>query len=300
MRRRSSQGDSLEMFLDTICNTFGGILFILLFIVLQLRNVHDTVIASREEVSASEVATLQNEKERLTSELDSLQSSESAIDKVIDTVKVTPEAKELLEKLKIKTSQRDQIISENQTIEAKIDAILSQYVEGEDQEKLQDEIRTLEESLDKEKTANQELKEQKTKDVALPQLHASSKREIAIILRFGRLYTWELYDPNGKNLGIKNNDFTIIEEEEDSQVTVPNPWCGIDLYAEGSYEQIKQLFKRFDPKEHKIIVIVFPDSFVTFGFVRDYLKSQKFEITPWAFEEGKTIADRGGSGNKAQ
>ena len=36
-RRRSRKQDSLELLLDTICNTFGGVLFIAILVVMLLQ-----------------------------------------------------------------------------------------------------------------------------------------------------------------------------------------------------------------------------------------------------------------------
>lgn len=36
-RRRTTSADSLELLLDTICNTFGGVLFIAILVVILLR-----------------------------------------------------------------------------------------------------------------------------------------------------------------------------------------------------------------------------------------------------------------------
>ncbi|MFG0336148.1 MAG: hypothetical protein ACF8TS_22550, partial [Maioricimonas sp. JB049] len=52
-RARANDGDSLELLLDTICNTFGGIVFIALLVVLMLQSSRDRLKA-RETSSVSE------------------------------------------------------------------------------------------------------------------------------------------------------------------------------------------------------------------------------------------------------
>ena len=51
MRRRRNAQDSLELFLDTICNMFGGFLFIMLFVVVAMR---DSVENSESEAISQE------------------------------------------------------------------------------------------------------------------------------------------------------------------------------------------------------------------------------------------------------
>ena len=44
MRRRRTAQDSLELFLDAICNMFGGFVFLMLFVVISTRATSEKAI----------------------------------------------------------------------------------------------------------------------------------------------------------------------------------------------------------------------------------------------------------------
>ena len=80
-RRRGRQGasqDSLELFLDTICNMFGGFVFIMLFVVVSMRQTTDKVY---EEAIAEERASAV-ELQELEAELENLQNQWREFDRV--------------------------------------------------------------------------------------------------------------------------------------------------------------------------------------------------------------------------
>jgi hypothetical protein len=66
-RRTSLENDSLDLLLDTITNTFGGILLVALLLVLLVRNTSE-----QQADSADEAGVTLGERERLTSEVDQL------------------------------------------------------------------------------------------------------------------------------------------------------------------------------------------------------------------------------------
>ena len=71
MRRRRNAQDSLELFLDTICNMFGGFLFIMLFVVVAMRDSvenSESEAISQERMSAAAFEELEIELETLREE----------------------------------------------------------------------------------------------------------------------------------------------------------------------------------------------------------------------------------------
>ena len=92
-RRRAVKQDSLELLLDTICNTFGGVLFIAIMVVMLLQNAGqgpETVVPapSPEELEArtEQLATLSAEVLRQQQ----IQASQtSLVDSLVpDTVRI--------------------------------------------------------------------------------------------------------------------------------------------------------------------------------------------------------------------
>ena len=77
MRRKRRPQDSLELFLDALCNMFGAFLFLLLFIVVLLQTTRRELSEQRRQhPSYNELASLTAERDALTTEWnDSLEQS---------------------------------------------------------------------------------------------------------------------------------------------------------------------------------------------------------------------------------
>lgn len=76
-RRNSLNNDSLDMLLDTITNTFGGILLVTLLLVLLIRNTtaQQADVADEERVTVAEQQRLQVEVDRLQERQETLRQS---------------------------------------------------------------------------------------------------------------------------------------------------------------------------------------------------------------------------------
>ena len=118
-RRRTSAGvnGSLELFLDTICNMFGGIMFmaILLSVLLQMRG-------KEAEVEASSTKTIsRSEAEAYSAEVELLERQRKQL---LATV-------ELLEQKNSSDEQSEAIQKQQELMEARrrLDSVISQQAE---------------------------------------------------------------------------------------------------------------------------------------------------------------------------
>lgn len=301
MRRRKSMTDSLEMFLDTICNTFGGILFILLFVVLQLKMVQNSASdAEPSYVSSVEYAAVESHWHDLRQRLESLQSESEQYAEMSDLL-FDRETKELFGQWRDHTETNRRLIGEitdQAERVAKLDAQTA--LNRENAEELQNQVRILRDKLRSQAVHLKEIKAANTQNISLPQMRTSYKSEIGVVLRFGRLYLPHQYSHDGIKTGYNLDDFTILEETSSSFSVVPNPWRGIDLKGEETETKMERLFAPFQPSLHKMVLIVSPDTFGQYGVVRDYLKKRSYDIRPITFGPDDSIADRGGSNSEAQ
>lgn len=304
MRKRRQNSDSLEMFLDTICNTFGGILFILLFVVIHLQITQKTVSeTSDKSVPASQFATIEaeflNQQEKLQALID-----QSDIYKEIAETISDEELQKLFQEWQEKTEQNTRLVEEKSNLATQVADFERRAAENTEKVKdLKEQIESLNTELKKNEKSLEQLKDSNTQDISLPQLHASDKIQFGLVLRFGRLYLWHQYDENGNRHGLNTRDFTVVEEDEYSISVIPNVWCGIDLSEKNVDTKIGDLIRPFSPDKHMAVIVVAQDSFTQYGIVRDYLKKHLFDIYPIPLIPGDSeswIADRGGASNDAQ
>ena len=302
MRKSKRRGsDSLEMFLDTICNTFGGILFILLFIVIQLQMAQKTVSeAVSDPVSVLEFDTLKARWEEKRYELEKLREQIDQFEDLTDGLadeKVKENYKnwqnlllanqDLLDQIAEKTHQ----VSENDAEAARIAA---------ENKALLQEVEDLRARVAEAEANLPDTDDQQPQKLTCPQLSASFKTEIGLIIVFNRLYLWHHYSDSGWREGLNTEDFTVLEKSGGQARVFPNPWRGIDLMAEDADQRIGELVGKFSPSECIMAVITAIDSFEQYHTVRDALKKRGFDIEPMvlSLDPSSLIADRGGSGGK--
>ncbi|MDR2757102.1 MAG: hypothetical protein LBC20_15505, partial [Planctomycetaceae bacterium] len=83
MCRRSSSQSSFELFLDTICNTFGGILFIAILIAIQIRQTEGIIEVPAESASPEKIEALQQIFDNIVSEIESAKDIQETIRKTM-------------------------------------------------------------------------------------------------------------------------------------------------------------------------------------------------------------------------
>ncbi|MDD3588337.1 MAG: hypothetical protein PHQ75_14245 [Thermoguttaceae bacterium] len=308
-RRNSSLSSSLELFLDTICNTFGGILFILIFVVVLLRMTQKQVQeAVADGVSQVEYAAVEKELTVLESDWQNIskQLSEqlelNARLLTPDKAKLYASHKELIEENKKLVEQINQTAKTNLEHEKEIKSLQERNAS------LQKEVKDLTTSISKQ-TADvaqrqqsiKELQDSQKEDSSLPQMSEQATSVVGLVIRYHRLYLWHRYSPDGFKLGLNTDDFTVVEETSSYVKAMPKPWHGLALRDNPLMEvQIRQLLSRFSPSRFYTALIVSPDSFEDYRPVARELKKLGFAIQPHVVSQDHGIVDRGGSDSSAQ
>lgn len=302
MRKRNQSGnDSLEMFLDTICNTFGGILFILLFIVLQLQVTQKSVSEAIDNpVAAAEFEKLQAEWEEKRDELEKLLGQIDLFKDLTENLS-DKEARANYEKLQELLTTNQQLLAKIASVSAQVsknDADTSGHAEVnqsllQEKKKLEAEVAQIEADMPEVDETQEPIK------LTCPQLRTVDKREIGLILMFNRLYLWHNYTEDGDRNGLNAEDFTILRYSDGRARVLPNPWRGIDVTAQGADKKIGALVRPFSPDSSMIALITAIDSFDQYHIVRDALKKRGYDIEPLYIDlNGSRIADRGGTGDR--
>src|SRR4051812_32574075 len=100
MKRRRPADSSLELLLDTICNTFGGVLFLAILVCILLQNTghSNTHERSGPRFTEAEVIDLVRQQQELETALEGLRSAAAQQDRLAAQF-VKPEAKDLHDSL---------------------------------------------------------------------------------------------------------------------------------------------------------------------------------------------------------
>ena len=297
-RRRAMKQDSLELLLDTICNTFGGVLFIAIMVVMLLAQSGqgpEVVVPSH---SPEELETQSRELASLSADVlrkQQIQASQAAlVDSLApDTIRELIERrKTLLAELVQQQAAVDAQQVQNATVmasvartQAEIDKVLADLKVAQQREA---QARTLLASEQKARTQNARLPRQKK---------AQQIQEVILIVRYGRVYLWHNYDLRMQiRLGLNLRDFVVVSAEPDRLVTRPKPTAGILL--DGSPESqraIDKLLGRFDRKRFYLGPLVRPDSYGVFHHLRDRIIALGFDYSMLPMNSDSAVFDRGGS-----
>ena len=316
-RRRRDKDSSLELLLDTITNTFGGILFIAILLSLLLksssRTAHEATSRS-EPMSAVEQAALESRVADLQQDAailrrrvgaatqpgdsqadDSLLGKLSAAAATVETA-VAKRAEAVRNTLE---SQREAASATEQceTLEQDRKAVKKRLEEAENRlATAREEAARLAEAalqLDRPPGATEIVQ-----TVGLPSLRPSVKTEVGLYVRFDKIFMMHAWQ-NGQRMGPNTAQFVIValpDGESVRQVARPKPDAGMLVNAATITTDLRRLLQPFSPDQFVISMVVFEDSFDVFQLIKSTIVQIGYDYRPRGLKPGGSVVDHGGRG----
>lgn len=268
MKRKSTDQSvgSLELLLDTICNTFGGILLISLLVALLL-NATSREMSERTVPTQSHAVLLQTEmdREQLARQLKGLRGAVKSREKVVG---------ELLpaELIAEADRYREAELQHAELVELKADDVggtsraqtrLNEIVQSEA------ELRSkLAQTRRDAAAAVKQLNEQvaaRSQDASIPRVRlATTSPRAYFVIQKAIFGPWP-----SRQFASGNPDEFIEENRGDKRALLPKPGTGLSIPKnEKTLEKIKEKFKNVDPQDEHIHIFVWPDSYAEFEQVR--------------------------------
>ncbi|AMV18221.1 hypothetical protein [Planctomyces sp. SH-PL14] len=303
-RRKESVGDSLELLLDTICNMFGGIVFISLLVIVMLqmsgqRGLRASADDDAEPVSQERLAALAADVERLRLDRDRLQAARTAQIELISRL-IPEDYQARLDRWRDAARERSELEREVAGLESSnVDRVgkvserrkaittKARQLAGR-----QRELAALEKEL-------RSIPERPAESLPLAE-HRRELSAVQVCLCYDRFYLRHRYvggEPAGPNL----DDYFVSKADDDTLHVHPKPTGGIVIDAGPRGEaEIRQMLRAFSPEEHQINVTVWPDSYDSFRRLRQILAGAGFRYGILACEADNTVADRGGEQRPSQ
>lgn len=258
-RRRQHQPDSLELLLDTMCNTFGGIIMIALLIALLSRD------ASSENAATDNSQRQLQSIEQQTTEAQQLQQRLRVSDPN------TTAAFELLtqrDELRQRIEAAQQVLQSNNTALAampQIDPAEMERLVAQLQAKT-NEVATLQQQIDREMQARQRA-------LRLPRERVTGKKTYYFIVRFGRIYPVHAMRDGRRELNTQTLDW---RHAEGGETATPKAGLGFDVPT------FARLFAEIPSQTYSIHFIVYNDSFPMFLAARQVPVARNYD-TGWEF-----------------
>ncbi|MEI7929610.1 MAG: hypothetical protein WCH40_13755 [Verrucomicrobiales bacterium] len=302
MSRRRSTDSSLDLLLDTITNTFGGVLFLAMLVSLMLSTTPREHSPAPNDAVAH--ARLEVELESLRQRADDLRSH-SRISQVQspdpDGVHA-PLAETLLRDLLAAIEERATVIestSQHQTATASSES--RARVQAEETTKSKKALEDVTTTLEKERSEADRLKlillglasspAPDLRTVGLPRLTETDKTQVTIMLRYGRLYMMHRWH-NGLRMGPNTDDFIVIPGPP--QVAWPRPSAGFPVEQSSIANILRRLLAPFPPNRWVVAAIVHADSFDSFSTLRKALVDAGYSYGPIPVGVGGSTLDAGG------
>lgn len=320
-RRVAPEESSLELLLDTICNTFGGILFLAMLVALLLTQTqrrtstesHNS--ASRAAMSPAEVARLERRAQELQEESQRIELLIEDFQRMTERL-FDPKQAELARRLAGAEARLAVLESERATLLARIadaqaSAVRASTAAAEDAQRLERTRSAVKASERRLAAAQQDratllqaastlastLEDAATVETAgkAPRERATNRRELAVMLKYGRLYQMHRY--SGDDRSVNTTDF-VVREDEDFNRARPRPTAGIDLTAAGAGDRVTRMFAGFPRQAWYACLVVHPDSFAEFLALKTWLVSHGYEYR--LFPAAEPVVDRGAGPSDAR
>ena len=273
MAREEEDGGSLDMLLDTLCNTFGGIILIALLLALSVNKksveLYDKLVKTDDNKSE-----LIREREQLKNSLLDLRDDHAEVledlqddaDRMREEIEDT---KDDLDDLSSDASAAETLAKrEKEKLENLKDLELN---EEEERLSLEEEVARLETILEHQELS-QELKKKPYRKVSLPQQKDTKKKPLPVIVAHGKMYPMVKF---GIGKVAKNEDGLTWNQTPDQRFQIEvDPDKGVDPLNEQILEDFLSSVKnapRAVRQSFFLNLFVFSDSdsFGIFNKIRD-------------------------------
>lgn len=309
-RRRRTEDSSLELLLDTITNTFGGILFLAILVSLLLQSASPTkgvaAASATQPLTVAEQAEYEVKLEDLKDQLTRLEqrrrnspkpTNKTQPDSADEAASLAAEIAQACDErartgLDTASHQRERAAAlEEISRLGERRAAATRRLELAERERADAmaEAESLVRLREKLERRNKPSSIEQT--AGMPTIHATHKKQVAIYVRFGRLFlmhTWR----NGVRLGPNPKYFVVTPGSP--PVARPKPGVGIAIQADTINVELRQMLADFPPSGWAVAIVVFGDSFEEFQLVKRAIVEGSYEYNPLPIKPGGSVYDSGG------
>lgn len=273
-RTQHDDEGSLELLLDTICNTFGGVLFISILVALMLNVSSNQVMSDLpNESQRTELLDAQSRLSDTSHELDVLTQAMQAqanVEKQVVAPDLQVHVRTIRQVQEVTAAKAARQLKEvDQLAEQQVDINAWAQQIKETKEALKNAQRNI---TVVEREVLREI-ESRTRAAKLPRSHRTTKQEVAMFLKDGRLCS---YVRRRQNRLVVNTDEVSERQDEDGREYIePRSGKGIPIKLEDA--GLDARLSEFTGDKHYIAVFVWPDSFAHFQILKDRLVAHELE-----------------------
>lgn len=300
MREEQDATASFDLFLDTICNTFGGIVFlaILLAVMVQNRSLIETK-DSQESTHASpaqlreamaQLAELSTKQKLVQMSLAAMPEKTGAVDdtKLLDL-------QEHRERLK-------QEIDDALAGEAESSKQLAQYLESnavqrEQNQVVPEQLQDAKELLSATRADFERTLEAKQETLRVPRVRSSSQASMLILVQDSKVYL--ALTPSRLGRGFNDAQVSTTETFGNKTQIRPIHGSGWDLQSSSGSTEFQQLVDQAKSTGNAITIAVWPESFDQFSQLSEMMIQAGVYYQLWPQSSGESLSVSFGGGSSS-
>jgi len=288
-RRKTGTSDSLDLLLDTICNTFGGVLFIAMLVIILLNmSGHKAASVPAEAEARAQLAAAKDSLAQAQVELERLRRASTEQAKIVAQFS-DPKVKELLTSM---TSSQSRAATTSASRAANLQTAAEKQEEinriASDLAALEAALAHAQKQLSAVESQLKQERELRTRTVNLPKQKQTTKDQIAFLLQGGRLHAYMRIGTSGNPEQDARDTKLVTVGKETFLDAVAGGGVSVNL-AGDTTGAVAQKFSGWNPAQHFIAVAVWPDSFEHFPVVRQILVEKGFEYQLLPMPEGARV-----------
>jgi hypothetical protein len=297
MSRKAEEASSFDLFLDTVCNAFGGIVFlaILMALLIQTRSVvRSNERATDQAVSSDEMRDLLGQLDRLSAEHASLsvtlqgipltkgESDGGEFDALMGQVAKLEGELSAANQANAKSVQElTRKVKSNQTSSAKAQALVNELAEAKK--------KVSEKTLEYSQTI-----ESKQQTLTLPVARTSNASSVLALFDRGKIYlaiTPSLYGPEF------NSDHIDKQEVGGGGIEIrPRPGAGWSIDSPDGQQRIRSLIVDASRNGNIFTLAIWPSAYGAFDELREQLIQLNMPYQLWLQDEDEVLTVTPGSG----
>jgi hypothetical protein len=302
MRKKNQASDSFELFLDTICNTFGGIVFlaILLAIMIQTRSIVSTEQPDDRNASPDQVREAVSELESLAREQQELQQAISTLPepnvnpKDIELADLIEEA-QAAEKIAAETMQRQLAKSRELGMLLASNGALEQ--ENEEVPKV---VKSAKAKVDEQEESLKQIIASKEQPIQIARVRASGAASVLLLVSDHQVYLARKPSLFGQGFN-EDHVSTAIQADSGIQVIAKTGkgWSRNSAEGRAEFRDVIQSARR---EGMTLTLAIWPGSYQDFADLRQEMVDANvfFQLWPQAETETLTVYIGGGGSSFVQ
>ena len=284
MSRRAhlAPDDSLELLLDTICNTFATVIFISMLASLLAQN------SAPQTMNAAEVAAATQAVAQLELDAEQLADRRAALERELAQQSALLDRFASSETLQLATAVRN-LLSEHSQLLADSNAAAEDLLQTEQQQlELEQSLVRLREELQRQQQDHQaaaselsELETRQGREAVIRRVHETDKFALTYALDNGRLYSVHTLSGPGSDVTdvtINRTDCLVTERNGRTEITM-KPTAGVAIRDNAdAREQARQRFRNVG-SSFVVRLFVARDSFTEFHQIKEVLRELQLEYS---------------------